>query len=129
MKFLILSILLAVLAACGGAPPSGSGFADLPSGDVARGAALFAESVSGAPTCASCHTVDDQTLIGPGLQGYGARAAMRVPGQAAGEYTYHSITQPASYVVGGFGNTMYAQFGRQLSAQQIADLIAYLLTL
>jgi hypothetical protein len=37
--------------------------------------------------------------------------------------------RPADYLVNGFGNSMYNQYGQRLSPQQIADLTAYLLTL
>ncbi len=104
-------------------------FSDLPAGDATRGAVLFTQSINGAPTCSSCHNLDDSTLAGPGLKGYGARAGTRVDGQSAAEYTYDSIVQPAAFIVSGFSNSMYTQFGSKLSPQQSADLIAYLLTL
>jgi cytochrome c553 len=114
-------------AACSSA--QGAAFAGLPAGDAAHGAQLFTERVNGAPECSSCHNVDDTTLVGPGMQGFVERAGSRVEGQSAEVYAYTSITQPAAHVVSGFSNTMYTQYGRQLSAQQIADLIAYLLSL
>jgi len=36
---------------------------------------------------------------------------------------------PAAYVVSGFANLMYGQYAQQLSPQETADLIAYILTL
>jgi hypothetical protein len=48
---------------------------------------------------------------------------------SAEEYAQTSILQPAAYLVSGFSNTMYNQYGQHLSQQDIADLIAYLLTL
>jgi mono/diheme cytochrome c family protein len=128
MRLLAIFMLVAVLAtACSSSQDSTS--ADLPAGDAARGAALFSQSVNGAPACSTCHTLDETTLVGPGMQGYGERAGSRIEGQSAEEYTYNSITQPAAHIVSGFSNTMYTQYGRQLSPQQTADLIAYLLTL
>jgi mono/diheme cytochrome c family protein len=101
----------------------------LPPGDMTRGAALFTQAISGTPPCATCHTLDGVTLVGPSLQGYAARAGTRISGVSARDYTYESIVHPPSYLVSGFGNLMYNQYAQRLSAQQVADLIAYLLTL
>jgi mono/diheme cytochrome c family protein len=128
MRILAICALIALFAAAC-SPSQSGGFADLPAGDAARGAELFSQSVSGAPACSTCHTLDSATLVGPGMQGYGERAGSRVAGESPQAYTYNSINQPAAYTVSGFSNTMYTQYGRQLSPQQIADLIAYLLTL
>jgi mono/diheme cytochrome c family protein len=129
MKFRVIGLVLVVFIVAGCGTSQAPKFSELPAGDATNGAALFAQGVNGAPSCSSCHNLDDTTLVGPGMAGYGARAATRVEGESAAEYTFNSIVQPSAFVVSGFGNTMYTQFGRQLSAQQIADLIAYLLTL
>jgi mono/diheme cytochrome c family protein len=127
---------LVLLTACGSAGGKGAdsandtaGFAALPAGNAAAGETLFIESINGAPTCVSCHALDDRQLIGPGVQGYAAVAGTRVAGQSAGEYTYLSIVQPAAHLVSGYGNIMYPLYGQRLTNTQIADLIAYLLTL
>ena len=125
---LITVIVLAfALAACS---PSTTVAGDpLPSGDAERGAALFTESVGGAPACSTCHTLDGTTRVGPSLQGYADRAGTRVAGQSAEDYTHISIIRPAAYIVDGYGNSMYIQYEQRLASQQIADLVAYLLTL
>ena len=56
-------------------------------------------------------------------------AAARVAGQSAREYLYWSILRPGRYVVAGYSNIMYAGYEERLEAADIADLIAYLLTL
>lgn len=128
MRLLAICALIALLAAACNSSPEVT-LADLPGGDAARGAELFSQALNGAPACSSCHNPDATTLVGPGMEGYSQRAATQVQGQSAEAYTFTSITQPAAHIVSGFPNTMYTQYGRQLSAQQIADLIAYLLTL
>lgn len=131
MKILLMCACAMLLAAACSTAPETS-FADLPAGAAERGAALFAEGVGGAPACVTCHTLDGQGLVGPSMVGYAARApdhAADAGLESAEAYTYASIIQPNRYIVSGFGNTMYNQYGRHLSEQQIADLIAYLLTL
>lgn len=121
----ILLLLMLIVAACG-KEESADG---LPTGDVTKGESLFAQSIKGAPACSTCHTVDGTTLVGPSLQGYGATASTREDDQSAEDYTYTSIVRPAAHIVPDFSNVMYGQYGQRLNDQQIADLIAYLLTL
>jgi mono/diheme cytochrome c family protein len=98
-------------------------------GDAAHGAELFTQSVGGAPACSTCHTTNGTVVVGPSFQGYGAIAGTRAFGESAEEYTHNSIIRPASYIVSGFSNSMYNQYERALSDQDIADLTAYLLSL
>ena len=128
MKRLLIAVSILLLAACSSSPETS--FADLPPGDAANGATLFTGGANGAPACATCHTVDGTELTGPSLQNFPAIAPVAEAGAASlADYAYSSITHPSAYVVSGFGNTMYTQYERRLSPQQIADLIAYLQTL
>jgi cytochrome c553 len=77
------------------------------------------------PPCAACHVAP--FTASPSLEGFGETAATRVEGMSAQEYAFYSIVQPEAYIVEGFGNAMYNKYGEDLSAQDIADLIAYLL--
>jgi len=120
-------ILLFICAACSSAQAAPQG--DLPPGDASRGATLFTQSVNGAPSCSTCHTVDGSALVGPSLKGFAAVAPTRIEGMTAVDYAHNSIIKPPSYIVSGFPNVMYGQYAQQLTAQQIADLIAYVLTL
>lgn len=124
---LVAFVLLVALAACSPSAAEPTEVTPLPPGDATHGAQLFVESVNNAPTCHTCHELDETSLVGPGMKGYGARAATRVEGLTAIQYTYESITKPASYVVPGFANGMYNGYASKLSQQDIADLIAYLL--
>jgi cytochrome c553 len=123
---ILVVVLLLVLAGCGGAATPEA--VSLPEGDAERGADLFNTSIGDAPTCGTCHAISDESRVGPNMIGYGARAGTRVEGQSAEAYTYNSIAHPADYIVEGFSNVMYTQYETKLSAQQIADLIAFLLS-
>jgi len=112
--------------ACG---PTPSPTKELLQGDAARGAQLFTQAINGAPACSTCHSITGATQVGPGFQGFANTAALRVPKMSAHDYAYTSITQPASYIVSGFTNSMFAQYAQRLNPQEIKDLIAYLLTL
>ena len=103
-------------------------FADLPAGNAENGELLYSENINGAPNCATCHSLEDQRLVGPSLGDYGAVADSRIEGQSAEEYTYNAIVRPASHLVDGYSNLMYSEYGTKLAEQDIADLIAFLLT-
>ncbi len=131
------------LAEAGGPTPGPSGptfgtdiTAALPAGDPSRGKTL-AEGPLG---CANCHLlapVGPAWLAQPGQSGIGARAETRIKqpdytGKAtdATRYLLESIVQSNAYVVQGFQpNIMPQNFGQRMSAQDVADVIAYLLTL
>ncbi len=127
MRLLLIFTTLLLLVAC--SPPGPSIDESLPPGDIERGASLFTQSVSGAPACSTCHTVDGTTSVGPTLAQFSVTASTRVNGLSPEDYTHHSIVRPAAYVVSGFGNSMYPQYAQRLTQQQIADLVAYLLSL
>jgi mono/diheme cytochrome c family protein len=124
---LLVSVLLAVVLVSCTSP--GNTASSLPGGDASRGAVLFTQAVNGTPPCSTCHSVDASQLSGPNLQGFAAAAGTRIKGTSARDYAYESIVRPAAHLVSGYGNLMYNQYGQRLNAQQIADLIAYLLTL
>ena len=97
--------------------------ASAPTGDAANGEALFASK-----GCSACHSTDDNTIVGPGLKGVGARAGDRIAGLTADEYITASIKNPGSFVVDGFSNAMPNIFG-SMGDSDIQDLVAYLKTL
>jgi mono/diheme cytochrome c family protein len=113
----------------------------LPTGDAKRGADLFAQKVkfesgSAAP-CKACHSLQPNTVIvGPSLSDIGMMGATMVPGKAAADYIRESVQNPSAFIVPGnekFVNNgkslMPEGLGNNMSAQDLADLIAYLLTL
>ncbi|MEW5961665.1 MAG: cytochrome c [Chloroflexota bacterium] len=126
---LILSlVLLFVLTACGG----GGGPVV---GDAGRGEKLYSQATIGAKSaegCTSCHNQDESegpAENAPYTAGTATRAATRVAGLSAEEYIHESILNPNAYVVEGWQeDDMYQTFSQELSEQEIADLVAYLLT-
>lgn len=131
LRVLVLSIGALVLAlmigACSSDPPA-IPLADLPAGDAINGEKVFLQSHNDAPACTSCHTLTDLKLVGPGLAGIGQRADQAVRNQSAEEYLYLSIVRPSRHLVQGFSNLMYTEYEDKLHPQDIADLIAFLLT-
>jgi mono/diheme cytochrome c family protein len=115
---------------------------ELPPGDAARGEQLFAQQVkqaSGAnASCKACHSlVPGEVLTGPSLAGVASRAGTRVAGESAEQYIRTSIQQPNAFLVpdnpayiGANGKSLMPEgLGNLMSEQDLADLIAYLLTL
>ncbi|MBX3086670.1 MAG: cytochrome c [Anaerolineae bacterium] len=96
-------------------------------GDPVAGSRVF----TGIGGCSSCHDVSaGLTIVGPSLKGIAKTAETRKPGMSAHDYIYESITNPNAYVVKGFApGIMIQTFKQTLSAKQINDVIAYLLTL
>lgn len=101
-------------------------FAALPKGDATAGQAVFTSA-----GCAACHSLEpDKKIVGPSQVGIATRAATRKPGYSAELYIYESITRPSAYVVEGFDDgVMPKTFKDTLPAQDLANVIAFLLTL
>jgi cytochrome c553 len=121
---LSLIAMVVALAACSGKTSSIT-LDSLPPGDAAHGAILFTDSINGTPPCSACHA-EKSTPAGPSLANYRDQAGDR-SNLSADEYTLDSIVRPAKTILRGYSNTMYAGYGEKLSAQDIADLIAYML--
>lgn len=98
----------------------------LPAADPERGRELTVQY-----GCTACHSLDEGVnVVGPSWYSLGALAATRVPDESAAFYLYHSIVQPNQHVVEGFlPNLMPQSYQEQLSEQDLADMIQYLLTL
>lgn len=95
----------------------------LPVGDPINGAQLFNEELG----CNSCHSLDGTQLVGPTMQGMAERAEDRMPEFDAETYLRHSILLPCEYLVDGFTCVMPQNYGERLEAQDLADVIAYLM--
>ena len=120
-------ILLAgmwLLAACSSSTPVSGVSAE-------AGEALFRKAVlGGAAGCATCHSIEaGAVLIGPSLAGIGSQADKRVEGISAEAYLKQSIVEPEAYLAAGFpGKVMPGTFGKNLNADEIDSLVAYLLS-
>ncbi|NJL05314.1 MAG: cytochrome c [Chloroflexaceae bacterium] len=139
--------LMVLVGACGGgaapAPAATSApaveteseAAPVASGPSAeQGKAIFTSAVIGAGTngCGNCHYVkaSQGDLAGPNLSGIGERAATRVPGLTAEEYIRQSIVDPTAYEVEGWSAAaMPANYGAEMSEEEIESLVLYLMTL
>lgn len=107
---------------------------ELPAGDIARG-----ETVANRLACTACHIAapTGPAWLAGAEPGIGTRAGTRFTqadyqgsAQSAEQYLFESVVQTNAYVVPGFAdNLMPATYGTQLTDQDMADLIAYLLSL
>ena len=107
--------------------------AELPAGDVTHGEQLASQN------CFVCHVT---TAAGPAWAasadqpGIGDRAATRIEqsdytgtATSAEQYLFESIVLPGTFLVSPFQNLMPADYGTKLTLQDVANLIAYLLTI
>lgn len=101
--------------------------------DPAAGASLALSPGSGLASCTGCHFLDPaQTAVAPTWHNLGDTAVSHaalagLPGPA--EYIHQSIIAPSSYVVSGYtSGTMPETYGEGLSEDDLATLIAYLLS-
>jgi cytochrome c2 len=124
-------ILVLALVACDNNTKAEFGLDALPEEvSVERGERIFKNGTNKAPECTACHTLSNENgPNGPGMGGFARRADERVDGQSAREYTLNSIIAPGMYLVPGYSNQMFGDYGDKLSKQEIADVMAFLLSL
>jgi cytochrome c551/c552 len=128
----VLLLVLSLVACGGGSAPSGGQEEPAGQGDAAAGEALYNQSLIGTqPGCMTCHSLEPGvTMVGPSLAVIGAEAGTRVEGVSAEDYLRQSILEPNAFVAEGFAQgLMPAALAGELTAQQVDDLVAFLLTL
>jgi mono/diheme cytochrome c family protein len=133
-RLALLAVLVVAATGCGTAdvitptPNEVVGKAPTPpaavKGDPAAGKAVFASN-----GCGGCHTFTPAAAtgkVGPDLDNLAEYA--QKAGQPIEEFTSSAITNPPPpYVPPGYpNNVMPTTFGTSLSAQQLADLVAFL---
>jgi mono/diheme cytochrome c family protein len=117
--FILLVVLALTVVACGGGGAESGGGAD-----TAAGEKLFAQPIIGTQAgCITCHSLaPGETIVGPSMAGIASR------GDEA--YIRESILNPDASLVDGFpAGTMPQVWGDELSAEQLDQIVAYLLTL
>jgi cytochrome c551/c552 len=81
--------------------------------------------------CTACHSMQPGVVqVGPSWYNLAGHAETRVEGQSAEFYLYNSIVHPNDHIVEGFmPNLMPQLYEATLTDQQIAHMVAYMLTL
>lgn len=135
--FILILALSLALVACGGGDDGGSNASEAEPavvGNAERGEELYHQNTIGsasAPGCKTCHSTEEGVvLVGPSHAGVATRAGTEAPGMSAAEFLEQSIRDPNAVVTEGFSpGVMYQNYDKELTDQQIADLVAYLQTL
>jgi cytochrome c2 len=112
------------------------------SGDPAKGKMLFeiGNGNPAVPACLTCHNVDSEEVkVGPSLAEIGHHGVEHAKeyGQTIEQFLRESIVEPnrrlmtdPTHVFAANGvSIMYQNYGKDLTEQQINDLIVYLMTL
>lgn len=108
---------------------------DLPEGDAANGESLYASTYP----CAGCHgdpTIEGSNAVGPWLGTIAVEGSSRIEGTDSAQYTYESILYPNDFIAPlcangnpcGSPSGMPGTFATDMSQQELADVIAYLMS-
>jgi cytochrome c551/c552 len=82
--------------------------------------------------CIGCHNLDPaQVVVAPSWHNMANTAIIRNPAsEGPAAYIYHSIVAPNDYIVQGYNAGIMPQtYNDTLTDEQLADIVAYLLTL
>jgi cytochrome c551/c552 len=124
--FVVLMLTLS-LAACGQPTPAGVGEVQI--GEAAAGKQVFHEIST--PACGACHSLEpDKVIVGPSLAHIGTTALYQEAGLSAAEFLHRAIVEPDADLAPGFAaKVMPTTYSAQLTEEQVADLVAFLLSL
>jgi cytochrome c551/c552 len=132
----LAATLVLMLAACAPAAPADAstptGLPSIPTDTPApltaeqRGQVVFFEL-----GCISCHSITGSGgRVGPDLKGIAARVAAERPSEDVAAYVRAGIVDVMKDVGAEWrGDLMPQNYGERLSAQQVDDLVAYLIAL
>jgi len=128
-----IAVLLVVAAGCGPGtvttptPTKVVGKTPAPPAEV-KGDAAAGKAVFDANGCGSCHTftpAGSKGTVGPDLDKLPEFA--KTAGQPLEDFIHESIVDPEAYIEKGYvKGIMPGTYGSSLSAQQLADLVAFL---
>lgn len=116
------------LAACGRQSVTPG---DIPGSGPTRGEALFQLNPLGdLPGCVTCHSLKPgEQLVGPSMAEIATIAENQATGLSAAAFLHQGILEPDIYLEPGFNPGAMPRYGEGLTAQDVDDLVAYLLTL
>jgi cytochrome c oxidase subunit 2 len=92
-------------------------------------AAARGETLAVDTGCLACHTTDGTTSVGSTWKGLAGSSRPLASGEtvtADDAYLTNSIVDPASQIVAGFENVMPPDYGEKLTADEVADIVAYI---
>jgi cytochrome c oxidase subunit 2 len=92
-------------------------------GNVGTGQALYTGL-----GCQACHSLDGTAGVGPTYAGISGRAGTMVEGLSAEDYIRESILRPCDFLVESYTCVMPQNYAEQLSPQDLADLVAFILS-
>jgi cytochrome c551/c552 len=134
-RLVALAALAVLLVGCSDTVPGGK-HVTTPTPDTIIGKvatvspAAAGKSVFASTGCSACHVFEpagSTGKVGPDLDNLAAYAAKAKMGSLA-KFTETSIIDPGAYIAPGYTNAMPPTYGKSLTSQQVADLVAFLTT-
>lgn len=95
-------------------------------------AALRGATLAEGTGCLVCHSVDGTRLSGPTWKGVAGSSRPLQGGEtvvADDAYLHSSIVDPSAQLLEGYDDVMPDQYGTQLTAEEINDLVEYIKSL
>ena len=133
LRLILLLGIVLIAAACSDSRPNGKVVSPVPGSKlvtvtVPKGDSAAGKTVFTAQGCAACHTFKAAAAtgkVGPDLDKLAQYATTANRGSLAA-FVSESITAPGAYVQPGYQDGIMPTTYASLSAQQLADLVAFL---